>query len=87
VLWFVLFIVLVLCVVVRAVHRFSFMCYGSCCSSLYFYVLCFVRLRPVSCFTNDANIFGLSILDCPFGFHRAVHRFSFMCCGSCCSSF
>jgi hypothetical protein len=29
----VLFIVLVLCVVVRAVHRFSFMCCGSCCSS------------------------------------------------------
>jgi hypothetical protein len=64
VLWFVLFIVLVLCVVVRAVHRFSFMCYGSCCSSLYFYVLWFVLF--------------IALVLCVVV--RAVHRFSFMCC-------
>ena len=31
-------------------------------------IFCFVCLRPVSCVCNVANVSGLSILDCPFGF-------------------
>jgi hypothetical protein len=43
---------------VRVAHFFSF---------LYCVVfLCFIC--PVSCVPNDASVFGLSILDCPFGF-------------------
>jgi len=43
---------------IRVTHLFSFVC----C------VFCFVCLQPVSCVLNVASVFGMCILDCPFGF-------------------
>ena len=46
---------------VRVAHLFSFLC----CAVF----MCFVCLRSVSCVPCVASVYGLSILDCPFGFH------------------
>jgi hypothetical protein len=55
------------------VHLGSFPVFGSVCVAHLFSImccvfLCFVCLRPVSGLLNVSCLFGLSILDCPFGF-------------------
>ena len=55
---------------IRVSHLFIFLCYVV-------FLFCFVCLLLVSCLLNVAIVFGLSILNCPFGFLLRLITFMF----------